>query len=121
MNELDTTALAMELSKHHPTKGVKVAMGFTCACGYWSDGNYRQSFGSDGLDFHRAEVAAKFLEDIPVPVVGEKVYLTTFTTYHAYFGSVGGGVAEITLTRKAWKEMDEAPNFIVSISDIDSL
>lgn len=56
--------LAAELQKHHRTRGMAVTMGVTCACGYWT-GSEKQpprAAGSDGLDWHRAQVVAEIVE-----------------------------------------------------------
>lgn len=62
------TAIADELGKHNQTRGMAVAMGTTCACGFWEKGRGRRA-GSDGLDSHRAEVVMQLLEDRGVAVV----------------------------------------------------
>jgi hypothetical protein len=48
--------IAKVLAEHHPTKGMRVAMGVTCDCGFWEGRNIRRGSISDGLDLHRAEV-----------------------------------------------------------------
>jgi hypothetical protein len=64
---LDLEELAAELNNHHPTKGMAVASGTTCKCGYWTGdepeaGKRPLSWGRDRLDLHRARVVSKFLE-----------------------------------------------------------
>lgn len=58
--------LYRELSKHHPTRGMSVAMGVTCECGYWTGGeqpgkNRPVGVRGDQLDWHRTQVALDFL------------------------------------------------------------
>lgn len=59
-------ALAKELSQHHLSNGMVVAMGVTCQCGYWT-GNEPEAgkrplpWGRDQLGLHRARVAVDFL------------------------------------------------------------
>lgn len=63
-------ALYRELSKHHPTRGMSVAMGTTCECGYWTgdeEGGKNRPVGirGDGLDWHRTKVVVAFLRENP--------------------------------------------------------
>jgi len=53
------------LRNHRPAQGMKVAMGQTCQCGYWTgeerpgyDKPVGNAIGSDGLDWHRAQLIA---------------------------------------------------------------
>jgi hypothetical protein len=53
--------IAAELNKHHPTRGMAVAMGVTCECGYWTGSEEERGrrplpWGRDQLDLHRADV-----------------------------------------------------------------
>lgn len=55
--------IAAELNNHHPTKGMAVSMGVTCACGYWTGseperGKRPLPWGADQLDLHRADIVA---------------------------------------------------------------
>ena len=59
--------LYRELSKHHPKRGMVVAMGVTCECGYWTGGeeggkNRPVGVRGDQLDWHRTKVAAAILQ-----------------------------------------------------------
>lgn len=60
----DEEALYRELSKHHPARGMVVASGVTCACGYWT-GVERPGVDrppgvtGDQLDWHRAQVTVR--------------------------------------------------------------
>lgn len=70
-----TEAIAETLRLHHPTRGMAVAMGVTCACGHWTQGGRRVS-GDDGLDAHRADVIAGLVpslspEDLAELIGGE--------------------------------------------------
>lgn len=38
---------------------------------------------------------------------GEHVFIERYGIYHAQFGGIGGDVTSLTLTREAWKAMDE--------------
>jgi hypothetical protein len=55
-NPIVRDRIAAALGPHHPTKGMQVAMGRTCACGFWENRNNPIRSGSDGLDTHRAEI-----------------------------------------------------------------
>lgn len=56
--------IAAQLNNHHPTRGMAVASGVTCECGYWTGnevaGRTRPvgSNGRDQLDWHRANIIA---------------------------------------------------------------
>lgn len=57
--------LYRELSKHHPARGVQVASGVTCECGYWTGteepGRNRPiGIRGDQLDWHRTQVVIEF-------------------------------------------------------------
>jgi hypothetical protein len=58
-------ALASLLSEHHPTRGMRVSQGMTCACGYWtgteSPTGRTVRTGSDQLDLHRAQIISEWL------------------------------------------------------------
>lgn len=59
--------LARELNKHYPTRGMKVAMGETCECGYWTGEEDRftpHPWGLDRLDLHRARIALTFIAEV---------------------------------------------------------
>lgn len=59
-------------AKHVPTRGMSVASGVTCECGYWT-GSEKPGVtrpvgvrsGSDGLDWHRATV---MLAEVEAPI-----------------------------------------------------
>ena len=56
--------LAGVLAEHHPTTGMAVTMGVTCACGYWTGsepeaGKRPLPWGRDRLDLHRAELVER--------------------------------------------------------------
>jgi hypothetical protein len=64
---LDPVAVRVNsiLANHRPAQGMKVAMGQTCQCGYWTgeerpgyDKPVGNAMGSDGLDWHRAQLIA---------------------------------------------------------------
>jgi len=64
--QVDRDALARELTNHHVTRGMQVASGVTCECGYWTGGEPEAGkrpipWGLDRLDYHRAQVVLAFL------------------------------------------------------------
>lgn len=67
------------LVNHRPAQGMKVAMGQTCQCGYWTgeerpgyDKPVGNAMGSDGLDWHRAQlIAADHLAAVAAAVDAE--------------------------------------------------
>lgn len=61
--------VAEALLIHYPTRGMRVARGVTCNCGYWN-GEERPGVtrppglqGEDGLNWHRAQVIIELLKD----------------------------------------------------------
>lgn len=63
----DTEVIAAVLRAHQPTRGMRVAMGETCACGYWTGvevpGKTRPA-GYQGLQWHQAQEIAKVLSNL---------------------------------------------------------
>ena len=62
--------LAIEINDilrgHYPSRGMKVSMGETCQCGYWT-GNEKAGYDRpvgvvNALDWHRANLIAEFIE-----------------------------------------------------------
>lgn len=57
--------IAQILNEHHPERGMVVASGVTCQCGYWTGdeiaGVTRPAgvSGADKLDWHRAKVLSE--------------------------------------------------------------
>lgn len=63
LSAAEVEALAAELAKHHPTRGMSVSTGVTCECGYWTGseeeaGKRPLPWGRDSLDLHRARIVA---------------------------------------------------------------
>lgn len=60
-----TVQIFHALDAHQPTRGMKVAMGETCECGYWTGqeeaGKTRPVGYRDMLNWHRAEVVRELL------------------------------------------------------------
>lgn len=57
------------LNAHQPTSGMQVAMGATCACGYWTgdeQAGVNRPIGSAGdqLNWHRSQLIADFVKGV---------------------------------------------------------
>lgn len=70
MSEHDalTVRIAESIRAHQPTTGMKVAMGETCACGYWTGRDRpgkERPVGYQGLQWHQATVIRELLAVVP--------------------------------------------------------
>lgn len=67
MNEI-SEFLYRELQRHHQHRGMVVASGVTCACGYWT-GEERAGIdrpigvSGDQLDWHRTQIVLVLLNE----------------------------------------------------------
>lgn len=75
-HDLLAVKIAETLTLHQLTRGMAVAMGHTCACGYWTGNDEHRKtrpVGYQGLTWHQAEVVAAVVIDhvTAVPDVNE--------------------------------------------------